>query len=146
MHPDRFCISFFVVHESCRLPIARACGSATPPSENRSLRDELLRIQAFTVYVRWACLVSDGQTARDLSVSPQRESCAAPSLTMSKGAFAERASQSTHRDELAHSQGVLVGDGVLPLTVDTSLPGSTGIPETLQTPFLTRYDEYSTSS
>ena len=120
MSPDRFCIS---------------CGSAAPLPEDHPLRDELLRIQAFTRGL-------DTQ----LGVSPQLESYVAPSLAMSTDAAAERASQPTHRDELAHSQGVLVGDGVLPLTVDTSLPGSTGIPETLQTPFLTRYDEYSTSS
>ena len=87
-------------------------------------------------------------------LTPQRtagESCAAPSLAMSKGVVAERASQPTHRDELGsltsgdtqqESGGcdftavsvrrAVRADGVLPLTIDTSLPGSTGIPETLQ--------------
>ena len=47
---------------------------------------------------------------------------AAPSLAMSKGAVAEPVSQPTHRDELAHTQGVPIGDEVLPLTIDASLP------------------------
>ena len=73
----------------------RARGSATPLPENRSTRDELLRIQLPS-----AC-AGRGPIQARLEVSPQRESCAAPLFAMSKGAVAERASQPTHRDELA---------------------------------------------
>ena len=73
------------------LDIVRVCGSATSLPEDHPERDVLLQIQAFT---------------RDLDVqlgvSPQLESCVAPSLAMSKDAAAERASQPAQRDGLAH--------------------------------------------
>ena len=52
-------------------------------------------------------------------VSPRPGSRVAPSLAMSYHAAAERGSQPAQRDELAHSQTVPIGDGVLPPTIDT---------------------------
>ena len=50
---------------------------------------------------------------------------------MSYNAAAERGSQPAQRDELAYSQFVPIGEGVLPLTIDTSPPATTGILESL---------------
>ena len=65
-------------------------------------------------------------------VSPRLGSRVAPSLAMSYDVAAERGSQPAQRDELAHSQTVPIGDGVLPLTIDTSPHATTGILESLQ--------------
>ena len=62
---------------------------------------------------------------------PRPGSRVAPSPAMSTDAAAERASQPAQRDELAHSQTVPIGDGVLPLTIDTSSPATTGTLESL---------------
>ena len=65
-------------------------------------------------------------------VSPRPGSRVAPSLAMSYDIAAERGSQPVQRDALAHSQTVPIGDGVLPLTIDTSPHATTGILESLQ--------------
>ena len=59
--------------------------------------------------------VRNGQS----EVSPRLVPHVAPSLAMSTDVAAERGSQPAQRDELAHSQTVPIGDGVLPLTIDT---------------------------
>ena len=64
-------------------------------------------------------------------VSPRLGSHVAPSLAMSNDVAAERGSQPAQRDELAHSQTVPIGDGVLPLTIDTPPKATTGILESL---------------
>jgi len=66
-------------------------------------------------------------------VSPRPGSRVAPSasLAMSYDVAAERGSQPAQRDELAHSQTVPIGDGVLPLTIDTPPKATTGILESL---------------
>ena len=95
---------------------ARARGSATPPPELTPEREELLRVQAFALGL-----------ARGSEVLPRRESDAAPSLAMSKGAVAETWSGNKHT-EIGLPTRVPIGDEVSPLTIDTSLPGSTGNP------------------
>ena len=54
------------------LDIVKVCGSATPLPEARPERDVLLQIQAFML-----------DLDKQLGVSPQLESCVAPSLAMS---------------------------------------------------------------
>ena len=88
------------------------------PHSERPVRELLLCV--------YAC-VQDVQS----EVSPRLGSRAAPSLAMSNDAAAERGSQPAQRDELAHSQTVPIGDEVLPLTIDTSPPATTGILESL---------------
>ena len=76
------------------------------PVVDRDVRSLLLAARA--------CL-ENGQPG----VSPRLVPRVAPSLAMSTDAAAERGSQPAQRDELAHSQTVPIGDGVLPLTIDT---------------------------
>ena len=101
---------------------AMARGSATQPPELTPERVALLRVQAFAL----------GQV-QALEVSPQRESDTAPPLAVSRGAAAETLSRSENT-ETDLSARVTIGDGVSPLTIDTSPPVSTGIPETLHPP------------
>ena len=88
------------------------------PHSERPVRELLLCV--------YAC-VQDVQS----EVSPRLGSRAAPSLAMSNDVAAERGSQPAQRDELAHSHTVPIGDGVLPLTNDTSPPVATGTLESL---------------
>ena len=92
---------------------AMARGSATQPPELTPDRGGLLRVQAFAL----------GQV-QALEVSPQRESDTAPPLAVSRGAAAETLSRSENT-ETDLSARVTVGDGVSPLTIDTSIPVST---------------------
>ena len=92
---------------------AMARGSATQPPELTPERVDLLRVQAFTL----------GQV-QALEVSPQRESDAAPPLAVSKDVAAETLSRSQDT-ETGLPARVHIGDGVSPLTNDTSIPVST---------------------
>ena len=96
--------------------------SVAPPPSDRPVRDLLQFIYACT---------------RDANVrpgvSPRPGSRVAPSLAMSHDATAERDSQPAQRDELAHSPTVPIGDGVLPLTIDTTPPATTETLESLHT-------------
>ena len=92
---------------------ARARGLATQPPENTPEREDLLLVRAFAL----------GQM-KALEVSPQRESDIAPPLAVSKDAAAETLSRSENT-ETDLSARVTVGDGVSPLTIDTSIPVST---------------------
>ena len=65
--------------------------------------------------------------------SSRLDQCDAPSLAMSTRTAEERDSQPAQRDELAHSQTVPIGDGVLPLTIDNPPNATTGILESLHT-------------
>ena len=92
---------------------AMARGSATQPPELTPERAELLEVQAFTL----------GQM-QALEVSPWRESDAAPPLAVSKDVVAETLSRSKNT-ETGLPARVNIGDGVSPLTNDTSIPVST---------------------
>ena len=86
-------ISFFVVHESCRLPervaLPRRSLRTVPHGTNSSGSN----FQALALAV--ARFKRGSRSHLSGSRAPLR------SLAMSKGAVAERASQPTHRDELA---------------------------------------------
>ena len=89
------------------------------PSD-RPLRELLLCV--------YACIQEqDGRPERGFtSAERTRRSIVAPSLAMSNDVppvAAERDSQLEQRDEPAHSHTVPIGDGVSPLTNDTSRRG-----------------------
>ena len=92
---------------------AMARGSATQPPELTPERADLLLVQAFAL----------GQMKAH-GVSPLRESDTAPPLAVSKDAAAETLSRSENT-ETDLSARVTIGDGVSPLTIDTSIPVST---------------------
>ena len=92
---------------------ARARGLATPPPVPTPERVALLRVQAFTLGLEQAP-----------EVSPRRESDTAPPLAVSKDVAAETLSRSENT-ETDLSACVTIGDEVLPLTIDTSIPVST---------------------
>ena len=86
-------------------PVSERVSDASPPEwGDRAVRSLALGALA---------LLQAGQSG----VSPRLDQCDAPSLAMSTYAAEERDSQPAQRDELAHSQTVSIGDGVLPLTI-----------------------------
>ena len=92
---------------------AMARGSATQPPELTPERAVLLQVKAFAL-----------DQVRALGVSPQRESVAAPPLAVSRDGAAETLSRSQNT-ETGLPARVNIGDGVSPLTIDTSIPVST---------------------
>ena len=102
-------------------PVSERVSDASPPEwGDRAVRSLALEALA---------LLQAGQSGASSRLD-QRD---APSLAMSTRTAEERDSQPAQRDELAHSRTVPIGDGVLPLTIDTSPPATTGTLERVAT-------------